>query len=376
MPNNITMRVLALMLAVVSLLSPAVCAAEGDASREPEETAEAAGTDASVLLPDGSYTPDTFTFSGGTGRVTAECDEVIVKDGKAYAVITVSSANYTYFKANGQTCYTTHAGKTSTATIPVRLNATNTVYGLTTAMSTPHEVAYTVYIHIEGAVAGEDNTTKAAQKIPDLVFLSEDTNKASALFEVYRYEKGYAVINVIDVARYLVVPDGADVPGALDGDIMVVQQPVSNVYVSAPELSDTISSIGADGIAELLTLKGYEDGAGGTGFAGSYTQPDFPALLRSRCRLAVLPAEFADGRVCRGDAAAAGPLSAGEAEALRKAFEGFKGFGIPAFVDRSADETDELAKLEWIKLYGILLGCEKEANAAFADSAKKLESAA
>ena len=93
MPNNITMRFLARMLAAASLLSPAVFAAEGDASREPEETAEAAGTDASVLLPDGSYTPDTFTFSGGTGRVTAECDEVIVKDGKAYAVITVSSAN-------------------------------------------------------------------------------------------------------------------------------------------------------------------------------------------------------------------------------------------------------------------------------------------
>ena len=288
MPNNITMRFLALMLAAASLLSPAVFAAEGDASREPEETAEAAGTDASVLLPDGSYTPDTFTFSGGTGRVTAECDEVIVKDGKAYAVITVSSANYTYFKANGQTCYTTHAGKTSTATIPVRLNATNTVYGLTTAMSTPHEVAYTVYIHIEGAVAGEDNTTKAAQKIPDLVFLSEDTNKASALFEVYRYEKGYAVINVIDVARYLVVPDGADVPGALDGDIMVVQQPVSNVYVSAPELSDTILSIDAEGIAGMLTLKGYEGGE------VIHTEPN-TNLMYPRCVLPTLRGRLAPG---------------------------------------------------------------------------------
>ena len=39
-----------------------------------------------------------------------------------------------------------------------------------------------------------------------------------------------------------------------------------------------------------------------------------PALLRGRCRLAVLPADFADGRVCRGDASAAGPLSSGEAE--------------------------------------------------------------
>ena len=144
MPNNKTMRVLALMLSAVSLLSPAVFAADGDASREPEETAEAAGTDVSTILPDGIYKPDKFTFSGGTGRVTITCDRVIVKDGKAYAVITINSANYTYFKANGQTYYTTHAGKTSTATIPVRLNTTNTIIGLTTAMSTPHEITYTI----------------------------------------------------------------------------------------------------------------------------------------------------------------------------------------------------------------------------------------
>ena len=376
MPNNKTMRVLALMLSAVSLLSTAVFAAEGDASREPEETAEAAGTDVSTILPDGIYKPDKFTFSGGTGRVTITCDRVIVKDGKAYAVITINSANYTYFKANGQTYYTTHAGKTSTATIPVRLNTTNTIIGLTTAMSTPHEITYTIYICIEGAIGEKDNTTKAAQKIPGLTFLSEDTNEASKLFEIYRYEKGYVVINVIGVARYLVVPEGADVPGALDDDIIVVSQPVSDVYVSVPELYETISSIGAEGPAAKLSLKGFEDGAEGAAFAGPYTQPDFPALLRGRCRLAVLPAGFADGRVCRGDASASGPLSAEEAEALRKVFEGFTGFGIPAFVDRSSDETDELAKPEWIKLYGILLGCEKEANAAFAAGAAQLESAA
>ena len=376
MPNKKTVRLLALMLAAISLLSLSAFAAETGESPEPEDTAEAVGTDDPVLLPDGTYKPDKFTFSGGTGRVAISCDRVIVKDGKAYAVITINSANYTYFKANGQTYYTTHAGKTSTATIPVRLNATNTIIGLTTAMSVPHEITYTIYIYIEGAIGEKDNTTKAAQKIPGLTFLSEDVNKASKLFEVYRYEKGYVVINVIGVARYLVVPEGADVPGALDNDIMVVRQPVSDVYVAAPELFETILTIGAEGTAAKLTQKGFEDGAEGAAFAGSCTQPDFPALLRSRCRLAVLPAEFADGRVCRGDASASGPLSAGDAEALRKVFEGFKGFGIPAFVDRSADEMDETAKLEWIKLYGILLGCEKEATAAFADSAKKLESAA
>ena len=354
-----TMRIPALMLIAASLLILTVFAEDG-----------------SAVLPDGTYTPDRFTFSGGTGRVTIFCDEVIVKDGEAYAVITVNSANYTYFKADGQIWYTTHDGKTSTATIPVRLNTTNTVIGLTTAMSAPHEITYTIYIYIEGAGGEDDSTTKAEQRIPGLTFLSEDTDRASKLFEIYRYEKGYVVINVIDVARYLIVPEGAEVPGAPDEDILVVRRPVSNVYVSVPELFEEISSIGAEGLAGILTLKGYEDGEEGAAFAGPCTQPDFPALLRSRCRLAVLPSDFADGRVCRGDESADGPLSAEEAEALRKVFEGFKGFGIPAFVDRSSDETDEIAKLEWIRLYGILLGCEEEANAVFTAGAAKPEGAA
>ena len=332
--------------------------------------------DSSAVLPDGTYTPDKFTFSGGTGRVTISCDEVIVRDGETYAVITVNSANYTYFKVDGQIFYTTHDGKTSTATIPVRLNTTNTVIGLTTAMSAPHEITYTIYICIEGAGGESENAARSEQRIPGLTFLSEDADGASKLFEIYRYEEGYVVINVIDVARYLIVPEGADVPGALDDDILVVRRPVSNVYVSVRELFETISSIGAEGLADILTLKGYEDGEEEAAFAGPCTQPDFPALLRGRCRLAVLPSDFADGRVCRGDASASGPLSAEEAEALRKVFEGFTGFGIPAFVDRSSDETDELAKLEWIRVYGILLGCEDEANAAFTAGAAKWESAA
>ena len=35
------------------------------------------------------------------------------------------------------------------------------------------------------------------------------------------------------------------------------------------------------------------------------------------------------------------------------------------FVDRSMDEADELARLEWIRVYGILLGCEDEAEACY-----------
>jgi iron complex transport system substrate-binding protein len=35
------------------------------------------------------------------------------------------------------------------------------------------------------------------------------------------------------------------------------------------------------------------------------------------------------------------------------------------FVDLSAQEETEAARLEWIKVYGVLLGCEAEANAYY-----------
>ena len=36
--------------------------------------------------------------------------------------------------------------------------------------------------------------------------------------------------------------------------------------------------------------------------------------------------------------------------------------GIPMIVDRSADEKDDLAKAEWIKVYGVIFGCEEQAD--------------
>ena len=39
--------------------------------------------------------------------------------------------------------------------------------------------------------------------------------------------------------------------------------------------------------------------------------------------------------------------------------------GIPMIVDRSEDEKDDLAKAEWIKVYGVIFGCEDQANALY-----------
>ena len=39
--------------------------------------------------------------------------------------------------------------------------------------------------------------------------------------------------------------------------------------------------------------------------------------------------------------------------------------GIPVIIDRSADEKTELAQYEWIKVYGVLFGCEEKMDKMF-----------
>ena len=46
---------------------------------------------------------------------------------------------------------------------------------------------------------------------------------------------------------------------------------------------------------------------------------------------------------------------------------------LPMFVDRSADEEEELAQREWIKVYGALFGCEEKAAELFDAACKDAE---
>lgn len=110
----------------------------------------------STTLPDGVYTPDRFTWSGGTGRVSLSCNKVTVTNGQAYATIAFSSSSYTYVKANGRTYYGTISGGKSIFVIPVELNKNNQIIGMTTKMSAAHEITYTIYVYL--AAANADGT--------------------------------------------------------------------------------------------------------------------------------------------------------------------------------------------------------------------------
>lgn len=57
-------------------------------------------------------------------------------------------------------------------------------------------------------------------------------------FSVDYYEGGYALISIADDGKFLLVPDGKDVPEELDENISVIRQPVDNIYLVATSAMD------------------------------------------------------------------------------------------------------------------------------------------
>ena len=107
---------------------------------------EDAGKTVSDLgLADGTYTAD-VAFAGGSGKAhIASPVTLTIADGKAVATVVWSSSKYDYMVVDGERCdvLTTEPG--STFEIPVAAFDTDlTVIGDTTAMSTPHEIEYTL----------------------------------------------------------------------------------------------------------------------------------------------------------------------------------------------------------------------------------------
>ena len=98
-----------------------------------------------VLPEDGSYTC-AVTLTGGSGRATVESPAALtVADGAMTAVIVWSSPNYDYMLVDGEKYLPTNTEGNSTFEIPVAaLDTELAVTADTVAMSTPHEIDYTL----------------------------------------------------------------------------------------------------------------------------------------------------------------------------------------------------------------------------------------
>ncbi|MCQ2500985.1 MAG: hypothetical protein MJ117_06540, partial [Lachnospiraceae bacterium] len=175
---------------------------------ESDTSGSTSAVDSSTTLKDGTYTPDSFAFSGGTGKVNITCPQITVKNGKAFATLVFSSSSYQYVKANGNKYNTSKSGSTASVTIPVELNKNNTIIGMTTKMSAAHEIQYSIFIYLaaadgnKGSVnntdsVGEEN--KLDDKAPEILGLKaieSDKEVKSDYLKIFEYEGGIKLVEI------------------------------------------------------------------------------------------------------------------------------------------------------------------------------------
>ena len=103
-------------------------------------------TPETLALADGEYTAD-VALSGGTGKATVTSPaKLIVSGGTVTAVIEWSSSNYDYMIVGGEKYLTVNETGNSVFEIPVSVfDFGMAVRADTTAMSTPHEIDYTLF---------------------------------------------------------------------------------------------------------------------------------------------------------------------------------------------------------------------------------------
>ena len=181
-------------------------------------------------------------------------------------------------------------------------------------------------------------------------------------FAVDYYEGDYALITIAGGERFLLVPEDKEAPEGLDADISVIQKPVQNIYLVATSAMDlfcaldgldsiSLSGTNADGWYIDKAKKAMEDGD--IAFAGKYSAPDYELILSKNCDLAIESTMIYHQPEVQ--------------EKLEK-------FGIPVLVEHSSYESHPLGRTEWIKLYGVLLGKEDQAQKLFQEQVDKLKS--
>lgn len=303
-----------------------------------------------------TYVPDSFTFEGGSGRVNITCPQVEIKSGQPWATLVFDSPYYTQVSVDGQVFATACDEHSSTALIPARLNETMTMLGTTVAMSQAHEVAYRIHIRVDALAQETEHPA-----LPGLAWTSAMELTYAEGFSVDHYEGGYALIDVKDSARYLVVPEDGDIPAGIDASIIILQKPLDQIYLaatSAMALFDALDALDHIRLSGTKASGWYIDHAkaamekGDILFAGKYSEPDFELLLREGCDLAIESMMISHSP---------------------KVKEMLELLGIPVFIDRSSYESHPLGRTEWIRLYGVLTDREQEAEAFFRSQASVLD---
>ncbi|GAB2044089.1 hypothetical protein AGATL06_05860 [Agathobaculum sp. TL06] len=172
-------------------------------------------------------------------------------------------------------------------------------------------------------------------------------------FTVDYYTGGYALIHIADGSDYLVVPENKPVPDGLADTTVVLPQPLDHIYLVATSAMDLFCAL--DGI-DSIRLSGTDESGwyideakaamqnGAMLYAGKYSAPDYELIYAEQCDLAVESTMIYHSPEVK---------------------EQLERLGVPVLVERSSYESSPLGRMEWLKLYGVLLNREEVAEAIY-----------
>ncbi len=201
-------------------------------------------------------------------------------------------------------------------------------------------------------------------KTQDISDFSTSSNKNSMelkyaeQFTVDYNENGNAVVTIGGDEKYLLLPEGET---ADNDDVTVINIPVENIYLASSSVMDLFYSLDSlDSVKFTSTDENnwgldYVTSAINNGdiqYAGKYRTPDFEMLISGNCGLALENTMIYHTPEIK---------------------EQLENLDIPVMVERSSYESHPLGRMEWVKLYGLLTGKEKEAEEFFNSNAEKVE---
>jgi iron complex transport system substrate-binding protein len=331
--------------------------------------------DSASLKPLSAQGEPSFAFSGGSGRTTISLKAL--DEATGLATIAFSSSSYTQVKVDDNIYLNENPSGDATFTLPLVINGPTLISAETVAMSKPRWVEYTLYLYTDGTDAAQFGTQRTERKKPEtaptamqrpdiagLVYLGDMPLEYAHSVAIRLYEDGFRLIQTANGRDYLLVPEGKSAPDGLPDGMIILQQPLDNVYLVATAAMCLVDAIGA--LPSLRFTGTKAEGwhvpaakvameAGDLLYAGKYSAPDYELLLAGGCDLTVQSTMV---------------LQAPEVQ------EKFKELGIPMFIDMSGLESHPLGRTEWIKVYGALLGKEDEAEQVFTAQKKAVEALA
>ena len=200
----------------------------------------------------------------------------------------------------------------------------------------------------KAAILFPEGTNEAESE--ELVYEGSMELQYAENFSVDYYEGGYRMLKTMDGTELFIVPEEKEIPENLPEEVIVMQQPIRNLYLVSSAVMDMFVKLHA---LDTIRFSGQKEEnwyveeardameRGDIRYAGKYSKPDYETIVSENCSLAI------ENRMITH---------------TPEVIEMLNDFGIPVMIEYSSYESHPLGRVEWIKFFGAMVGKEEEAE--------------